>query len=189
MCPRHPTRVAVTTCERCGRYLCVPCVSGGGLCRECIGRNVAAVPSSGARARWAVRFLRLSAGVGVAGLLIYLWGLLVPGASDTVDTLEILLSIPGVFILPVTPILYLMWLHRVVRQLNAWGREVGATPGWAVGCWFVPFVNLVKPFRVVRSIVEEVGGGPSPLRSTWACGGGRSLSRGSWDGCTGDCRC
>jgi uncharacterized protein DUF4328 len=160
MCPAHPVRVAVATCARCGQFVCVPCVSGGGLCRACVRHNLAAVPSSEARARRTVLFLRLSAGVGVVSLLVYLWGVLAPGVSDTLEFLEILLAIPGVLILPVTPVLYLMWLHRVVRQLNAWGREVGATPRWAVGCWFVPFVNLVKPFRVVRSIVEEVGGEP-----------------------------
>jgi hypothetical protein len=65
--------------------------------------------------------------------------------------------------------MFLMWLHRVVRQMNAWGREVGATPAWAVGCWSVPFVNLVKPFHVMRSIVEELGTSHSPLRS-FRCG-------------------
>jgi hypothetical protein len=26
------------------------------------------------------------------------------------------------------------------------------TPGWAVGWWFVPFANLVKPFQTVREL-------------------------------------
>jgi hypothetical protein len=127
---------------------------------------VAAVPSSAVRAKRAVLFLRLAAGIAAGQLLINLWLPLVPGAFESFRTWEIVafmsrvFNAPGLVIYPVTLLLYLLWLHRVVRQLTAWGLDVGATPGWAVGCWFVPLVNLFKPLRIVRSTLVVLGGPP-----------------------------
>ena len=55
----------------------------------------------------------------------------------------------GVFLL--TVVAFLLWRHRV--QTNLVGpllvRGVEGTPGWAVGWWFVPFANLVKPKQLM----------------------------------------
>lgn len=55
----------------------------------------------------------------------------------------------GVFLL--TVVAFLLWRHRV--QTNLVGplqvRGVDGTPGWAVGWWFVPFANLVKPKQLM----------------------------------------
>jgi hypothetical protein len=34
-------------------------------------------------------------------------------------------------------------------------RNLDFTPGWAVGWWFIPFANLVKPFQAVREVWSE----------------------------------
>ncbi len=50
-------------------------------------------------------------------------------------------------------ILWCMWLHRAARNVNEAGFDrFEFTPGWAVGWHFVPFANLVQPFRVMRQI-------------------------------------
>lgn len=52
-----------------------------------------------------------------------------------------------------TAVLFLVWLHRAHTNLEALeARNLQFTPGWAVGWWFVPFANLVKPFQVVREV-------------------------------------
>ena len=46
---------------------------------------------------------------------------------------------------------FLVWLHRASRNLHLLsGRQMRFTPGWAVGWWFIPFANLVMPYKVVR---------------------------------------
>ena len=157
MCSEHPDRAAVRTCERCGRYVCTNCVRENGRCLECIQKSVAAIPRSAARARRAALFLQLAGGLAAVSLLLNVWTVAAPGEHAVRDFLEGLTAIVSLGVLVSAPIVYLMWLHRVVRQLNALGVDVGATPGWAVGYWFIPFVNLVKPFRVLRSIVVELG--------------------------------
>ena len=61
--------------------------------------------------------------------------------------------------LVVTGIVWLVWQHRGQANLVA-ARVTGLrfTPGWAVGWWFVPFANLVKPFQAMRELWKASGG-------------------------------
>jgi hypothetical protein len=59
-----------------------------------------------------------------------------------------------VYLMTVTIALFLVWLARSRR--NAQELSPGASlpsPGWTVGAWFIPLVNLVAP----RGIVLAVG--------------------------------
>lgn len=52
-----------------------------------------------------------------------------------------------------TGVAFLIWFYRAHRNLTALGgRELKYTPGWAVGGFFVPFVNLVRPVQVMREV-------------------------------------
>ena len=53
----------------------------------------------------------------------------------------------------VTAIAWLFWLHRSYGNLRLVGtRESRFTPGWAIGYWFIPFVNLVRPYQIVADL-------------------------------------
>jgi hypothetical protein len=53
-------------------------------------------------------------------------------------------------------VLFLVWLFRTYKNLPALRSDsTEFTPGWAVGWWFIPFANLVKPFQAVRSVWAE----------------------------------
>ncbi|MGD9646597.1 MAG: DUF4328 domain-containing protein [Pirellulales bacterium] len=56
------------------------------------------------------------------------------------------LAIPNV-------VCFLMWFHRAYRNLPALGAAgLNYTPRWAVGSWFVPFLNLVRPCQIANEI-------------------------------------
>lgn len=60
---------------------------------------------------------------------------------------------------------FLLWLHRVMKNLTALGNaktRVEYTPGWAVGSFFIPFGNLFMPYRAVK----EAWNKSNPLVST-----------------------
>jgi len=66
-----------------------------------------------------------------------------------VAILEILLRIA-------TIIFFLIWEYRAFSNLSALkARDLEFSPGWAVGWWFIPFANLVKPFQAVRELWNE----------------------------------
>jgi hypothetical protein len=50
-------------------------------------------------------------------------------------------------------VVWLMWLHSAYGNLFLVGRRAAdETPRWAVGCWFIPFLNLYRPYRVVKEL-------------------------------------
>jgi type IV secretory pathway VirB3-like protein len=62
----------------------------------------------------------------------------------------------GVLVYLITVVLFLVWLHRAHKNLPALRAEyLQYSPGWAVGWWFIPFANLVMPFKVVREVWAE----------------------------------
>jgi hypothetical protein len=57
------------------------------------------------------------------------------------------------FVYLVTVIVFGMFLHRSNRNARALGAQgMEYTPGWTVGWYFVPFLNLVKPYHAVQEI-------------------------------------
>ena len=70
------------------------------------------------------------------------------------------------------------WIHRAQANLRDAGLdELHYSPGWSVGCYFVPLVNLVVPFRAMRELHNR-SHGESPwqaaaavedVTSWWAC--------------------
>lgn len=53
-------------------------------------------------------------------------------------------------------ILVLCWIYRVMA--NSWALtdlEMEFTPGWAIGWYFIPFANLIKPYHAMKEIWRE----------------------------------
>jgi len=78
----------------------------------------------------------------------------------------------------VTGLLFVAWLHRAYSNLTLVGtRQVTYSTAWAVGCWFVPFLNLSRPYAIVdelwtKSATKNTGeastrGKRSPIPGLW----------------------
>jgi len=69
-------------------------------------------------------------------------------------------------------IAFIAWLYRATKNLPALGvTDAGVTPGWTIGCWFVPFVNIIAPCIVVlrlwRASDPSSPAGDSQGRQGW----------------------
>jgi hypothetical protein len=61
-----------------------------------------------------------------------------------------LLTLP---LLLLTAVLFWVWLYRANKNARALGAKgMNFTPGWCVGWWFVPIMNLFMPYRVTAEI-------------------------------------
>lgn len=49
-----------------------------------------------------------------------------------------------------TIVMMIVWLYRVYVNLPHLARERKYKQGWVIGGWFVPFLNLVRPFSLIR---------------------------------------
>lgn len=99
------------------------------------------------------------------------------------DLLQLLVGLAALFVLVPLGIAFLVWLHRVAANIPALGNpksKVEHTPGWAVGSFFVPFINLFIPYKAVKEVWAKsdpsirteddfMYGGPSssPLLLIW----------------------
>ncbi len=67
-----------------------------------------------------------------------------------------LVSLLEIFLRILTAILFLIWEYRSFNNLSVLkAKNLEFSPGWAVGWWFIPFANFVKPFQVVRELWNE----------------------------------
>src|SRR5262249_17781766 len=55
-----------------------------------------------------------------------------------------------------TVVVFLLWQHRAYNNLPALGvPRPDFSSGWVVGSWFVPFLNLVRPYKIVKYIRDK----------------------------------
>ena len=63
---------------------------------------------------------------------------------------------------------FCVWIHRVYRNLPALGAaQLRFSPRWAVGGWFVPVLNLWRPYQVMREIWQRTLAQPTGLLRWW----------------------
>jgi len=98
----------------------------------------------------------------------------VVGLIGLASTLESLLRLLVI-------VFFLIWEYRSFKNLTALKAEsVEFSPGWAVGWWFIPLANLIKPFQAIRELWNESdpefdeeavfhykGGGTPPIIGFW----------------------
>lgn len=72
--------------------------------------------------------------------------------------LTVLLAVVQILIYLVTVVVFLMWLYRAHENLASFGiqsHQLQYSSGWAVGSFFVPFANLVIPYRAITELWQK----------------------------------
>jgi len=132
----------------------------------------AAIEVGRSRARRAVEALYLSVGAAALAILsstlqwrmlrqVYAGHSLTDAAATANDTREMLIAGVQGIILLYAMVAFLVWLHRAYSDVRSVLRHQTAfTPGWAVGYWFVPLVNLVRPYQIMKELWRKSHAGP-----------------------------
>lgn len=75
------------------------------------------------------------------------------GLAGLSDNLDIVAGIIGLAVNVFTIVYFIRWFRRAYFNLHAiQSPEVSQPEGWAAGAWFVPFLNLVRPYQIMREI-------------------------------------
>lgn len=102
-----------------------------------------------------VDVIAVAAGVSERSLLgrAQRGGIVTPAQAEANDTRVMVIGFTQAALFLVTMPIWLLWFRRTYRNLPALGaRNLRFKPGWAVGAWFVPFLNLVRPVRMTTDI-------------------------------------
>jgi hypothetical protein len=89
-------------------------------------------------------------------------------ATD-LDRLGSVVSLSGLAAMLVVGILFITWLFLAHRSNAMNPGELHHASGWAIGGWFVPFLNLVRPYQMVQEVqrASRPGGTNHPLVLAW----------------------
>lgn len=127
-------------------------------------RKVVPFASGHSRAQWVSIFLALVVVLDVVAVVsdymqIHLIQRVVRGETITMaeavanDSRQAIIGGAYLVLFVITGILFCMWIHRVHRNLPPLGASnLKYSPAWAVGGFFVPILNLFRPFQVTTEI-------------------------------------
>ena len=114
-----------------------------------------------------LRLLALSNRIKVAGQISrHEWV-----SQATADRADVWVGSAGglwVLVFVATIVVWCVWQHRSHRAARSLVTGMELSPGWAVGCWFVPIVNYFKPFQAMAALWRASDGTPSwRQQATW----------------------
>lgn len=55
----------------------------------------------------------------------------------------------------ISGIVFIMWFRRAYFNLHQLVKTLSYKEGWAAGSWFVPIVNLYRPFQIMKELYIE----------------------------------
>lgn len=75
--------------------------------------------------------------------------------ANSNDLRQRIVGIAQLMIHIVTIVYFIMWFRRAYFNLHALNFYLRYTEGWAAGAWFVPFMNLYAPFKIMKEIWDN----------------------------------
>ncbi|MCW1403046.1 DUF4328 domain-containing protein [Novosphingobium sp. MW5] len=109
----------------------------------------------GARAKFSYLLIWIFVAANGACLAAEAIYLTAPGARVSFGAMIDTLTVVGSVAYLASAVAIGMWIHRAHKNLYTAGYEgLEFTPGWSVGWFFVPFANLVMPFRAMKELIE-----------------------------------
>jgi len=87
-------------------------------------------------------------------------------AVNTSDTIQGIIGVVFTLVNLVAGICFLIWTYRIVKNAHCLTyRPLRYSPGWAVGYYFIPILNLFRPFQAL-SDAHRVSKNPSDWVAT-----------------------
>jgi hypothetical protein len=72
----------------------------------------------------------------------------------------------GIIVMVGSTATFLAWFYRAYKNLDLAGVNTLYAPGWAIGSFFVPLLNLIRPYRIMEEIWLENAGRLNDPNST-----------------------
>ncbi len=76
-------------------------------------------------------------------------------ALDANDTREGLIGLLYTAVFIVSAVMFIRWFRRAYFNLHTKLDGLSCTEGWAAGAWFVPIINLFRPYVIMKELYEQ----------------------------------
>lgn len=76
-------------------------------------------------------------------------------AASANDLREQVIGILYMIVYIVSVVTFIMWFRRAYYNLHQHVRPLLFSEGWAAGSWFVPFLNLFRPYQIMKELYTE----------------------------------
>lgn len=71
------------------------------------------------------------------------------------DMRELIVAIIHTIVFITCAVMFIQWFRRAYYNLQIKVPNLLYTDGWAAGSWFVPILNLFRPYQMMRELHEE----------------------------------
>jgi hypothetical protein len=71
------------------------------------------------------------------------------------DTREQIIGVIYMIVYIISAVTFIQWFRRAYFNLHLRANELSQSEGWAAGSWFVPFVNLYRPYQIMKELFYE----------------------------------
>lgn len=78
--------------------------------------------------------------------------------AEANDTRVKLIGVLYFIVYIISAITFIMWFRRAYFNLHNRVEFLEHSEGWASGSWFVPFISLYRPFKIMEELYEELLG-------------------------------
>jgi hypothetical protein len=76
-------------------------------------------------------------------------------AANVNDLREMIVGIVYTAAYLVSVVLFILWFRGAYYNLHTKLDYLSYSEGWAAGAWFVPIINLYKPYKIMKELYEE----------------------------------
>ncbi len=78
--------------------------------------------------------------------------------AEFIDVSDIIVGLLYKLLLIGSSITFIMWFRRAYYNLYVRGIKMKYKDGWAAGSWFVPFLNLYRPYEMMKELFSVTKG-------------------------------
>lgn len=71
------------------------------------------------------------------------------------DLREQVIAIIYIIVSILSAITFIQWFRRAYYNLHLKVNNLSHTEGWAAGSWFVPIINLFRPYQIMKELFQE----------------------------------
>ncbi|MCV9927197.1 DUF4328 domain-containing protein [Flavobacterium sp. LS1R49] len=76
-------------------------------------------------------------------------------AANANDSREQIIGIIYLITYIVSGITFIQWFRRAYYNLHIITGPLSHTEGWAAGSWFLPFINLYRPYQIMEELYKK----------------------------------